>query len=94
MKITLAFAGPPPSPQGEWEMQMPADATVADALGEAMRRGWLPADYPVAATGVWGKVRPAGHVLRDGDRVELYRALQADPKEARRKRAGQRTTRK
>lgn len=38
------------------------------------------------AWGVWGRVRPLSHFLREGDRVELYRALKADPKEARRER--------
>jgi uncharacterized protein len=33
---------------------------------------------------VWGRVTPLDHVLRDGDRVEIYRPLTVDPKEARR----------
>lgn len=37
--------------------------------------------------GVFGKVKPADTALRDGDRVEVYRPLQADPKESRRRRA-------
>ena len=36
------------------------------------------------ALAVWGRKVPWGHVLRDGDRVELLRALTVDPKEARR----------
>jgi putative ubiquitin-RnfH superfamily antitoxin RatB of RatAB toxin-antitoxin module len=44
-----------------------------------------PALYP---TGIFGKKRPPDTVLRDGDRVELYRPLLADPKESRRRRAG------
>ena len=46
-----------------------------------------------AAFGVWGKVRGPDYLLREGDRVELYRALKADPKEARRTNA-QRAPRK
>ena len=45
----------------------------------------LQTDHAVA-TGVWGKVRPPHYVLRDGDRIEIYRALKADPKQARRAR--------
>ena len=42
--------------------------------------------------GVWGQLRPLDHVLRDGDRVEIYRALLIDPMDARRVRhRGQRT---
>ena len=45
-----------------------------------------------AATGVWGKVRPPHYRLRDGDRIEIYRHLQADPKQARRARVGREST--
>jgi putative ubiquitin-RnfH superfamily antitoxin RatB of RatAB toxin-antitoxin module len=37
--------------------------------------------------GIFGKPCPLNQVLRAGDRVEIYRALIADPKEARRNRA-------
>lgn len=36
--------------------------------------------------GVWGGLCDGSQILRDRDRVELYRALTADPKEARRQR--------
>ena len=62
-------------------LTLPAGATVGDAVG---RCGWdLPADLRV---GVWGRLREPDEVLRDSDRVEIYRALVVDPKEARRKR--------
>lgn len=37
--------------------------------------------------GIFGQVVSAGQVLREGDRVEIYRPLQADPKEVRKARA-------
>lgn len=37
--------------------------------------------------GIHGRVVAAQATLRDGDRVEIYRALAVDPKEARRRRA-------
>lgn len=37
--------------------------------------------------GVWGKLKTRDTVLRERDRVEVYRSLTADPKESRRKRA-------
>ena len=40
-----------------------------------------------AGVGVFGEPRPLREALRDGDRVELWRPLAADPKEARRQRA-------
>jgi len=42
-----------------------------------------------APLGIFGKAVKDSHILREGDRVEIYRPLQADPKEARRKRAAQ-----
>lgn len=38
--------------------------------------------------GIHGKKKAVDTVLREGDRVEVYRPLIADPKEARRRRAG------
>jgi uncharacterized protein len=37
--------------------------------------------------GIFGKAARLDVVLRDGDRVEIYRSLIADPKDARRQRA-------
>lgn len=37
--------------------------------------------------GVFGKVSVADRILREGDRVEIYRPLMADPKELRKRRA-------
>lgn len=44
--------------------------------------------------GIFGKVAKASEVLRDKDRVEIYRALIADPKESRRKRAEKKESKK
>jgi len=38
-------------------------------------------------TGIWGRQVERDHVLDDGDRVEIYRPLEMDPREARRLRA-------
>jgi len=40
-------------------------------------------------TGIWGKLAKADTVLRDRDRVEIYRPLIADPKEVRKQRAAE-----
>ncbi len=39
--------------------------------------------------GIFGKLAKLDKVLQEGDRVEIYRPLQADPKEVRRKRAAE-----
>jgi putative ubiquitin-RnfH superfamily antitoxin RatB of RatAB toxin-antitoxin module len=54
--------------------------------GEAVARSGLGTDGVVALAVHGVRVEP-GAVLRDGDRVELLRPLQVDPKEARRRRA-------
>jgi putative ubiquitin-RnfH superfamily antitoxin RatB of RatAB toxin-antitoxin module len=66
-------------------VSLPAGATVADALhasGLLLRHPTL--DMSALRVGVWGKLRQLADGLRDGDRVEIYRPLAVDPKEARR----------
>ena len=65
-------------------LDMPEASTVSDALhasGLLQRHGLALA---AVQCGVWGRRCPLSHVVRDGDRVEMYRALTVDPKEARR----------
>lgn len=61
---------------------------------EAAEQSAIVAEFPeidleTVAMGIFGKLvrKPKSHPLRDGDRVELYRALIFDPKQARRNRA-------
>ncbi|MGN6513900.1 MAG: RnfH family protein [Lysobacteraceae bacterium] len=61
---------------------LPGGACVGDALAAA----GFPADG-IAGIAVFGERATPATPLRDGDRVELLRALQADPKDARRRRA-------
>ena len=53
-------------------------------------------DLEATPMGVFGKAerKPKERVLEDGDRVELYRPLIADPKEVRKKRAAQKAQQK
>nr|WP_295075577.1 RnfH family protein [uncultured Roseateles sp.] len=44
------------------------------------------ADLAELRVGVWGRVRPLTTLLRENDRIEVYRPLTVDPKEARRQR--------
>lgn len=71
------------------ELELPDGATLADAVAAS---GFV-ARYPALGVarmpaGIWSRPRPPETPLRDGDRVELYRALQADAKAQRRARAG------
>lgn len=56
-----------------------AGNTAPDMVGAASTGGkWV--------TGIWGRKADCHTMLRDGDRVEVYRALRVDPKVARRER--------
>lgn len=65
------------------EVELPEGASVADALSKA---DWSE-DAETIAYAVFGVTVTLQTVLADGDRVELLRPLQADPKDARRRRA-------
>jgi putative ubiquitin-RnfH superfamily antitoxin RatB of RatAB toxin-antitoxin module len=65
-------------------VQVEQGATVSDAL----RMSEIAADLGVgeidpAHVGVFGRAAGPATLLRDGDRVEIYRPLNVDPKEAR-----------
>ena len=69
-------------------VEVPAGATVAEAIAEAGIREKNPAiDYENNKIGIFGKLCNMNTILKDGDRIEIYRPLLADPKEARRHRA-------
>jgi putative ubiquitin-RnfH superfamily antitoxin RatB of RatAB toxin-antitoxin module len=62
-------------------------------VAEAIERSGIPARFPeidldVNKVGIFGKVVKLDQVLASGDRVEIYPPLIADPKQARKTRAG------
>jgi putative ubiquitin-RnfH superfamily antitoxin RatB of RatAB toxin-antitoxin module len=67
-------------------LQLPEGSTLADALHASglMQRHSLPLEG--LRVGVWCKAKELSTPLRDRDRVEIYRPLIVDPKEARRQR--------
>jgi putative ubiquitin-RnfH superfamily antitoxin RatB of RatAB toxin-antitoxin module len=77
-----------PHEQVLMKLQLPEGATVAEAIsasGVTERHPEL--DLAQHKFGIYGKLTKADAVLRDRDRVEIYRPLIADPKEIRRQRA-------
>ncbi len=77
----------------ELELQLPAGATVADALRASGVYGAQPTDAAAAeetlaglCCGIWGRKVALTQRLVAFDRVEVYRPLQIDPKRARRER--------
>lgn len=71
------------------QVSLPEDATVKDALSASGLLAKYPDIEPDGANkiGVFAKLVKLDAVLRDRDRVEIYRPLIADPKAVRKKRA-------
>jgi len=82
--VVVVYA-PQPRVVHEVALRLPSGSTVADAIDAS---GLLDASHEVAKVdaGVWGRRVPLQQVLRQNDRVELYRPLRVDPKVARRER--------
>jgi putative ubiquitin-RnfH superfamily antitoxin RatB of RatAB toxin-antitoxin module len=86
--IRVAIAVALPGHQEVFELRLEEGATLADAIARARADERLAAfDIGAMKAGIWSREAGLATVLRDGDRVELYRELKADPKEARRLRA-------
>ena len=70
------------------------DVPEGTCLGDALDRSGVCARHGLDITslrvGIWGRVQPLDAPLREHDRVEVYRPLRVDPKEARRLRYRQR----
>lgn len=74
---------------------LPEGSTAAEALEQSGFKAQFPeVDFTLAGMGVFsrlldgrGNPTPDDYVMQDGDRLELYRPLQVDPKKARLQRA-------
>lgn len=72
------------------ELQVEDDCTVlAAAQRSGIAQEFDEIDWNNAVLGIFGKVieQPAQAILHNGDRIEIYRPLIADPKVTRRQRA-------
>jgi uncharacterized protein len=88
MKIAIEVVHALTQEQTIVRLQMEAGATVADALAASrIFEGRPGTDGATCKVGIWGQVVPRAHVLREGDRVEVYRPLIVDAKSARREKA-------
>lgn len=88
IRVEVAYARP--ERQDVIPLTLPAGAT----LQQAVAASGLPAKYPEidpakGKFGIYSKLARPDTVLRDRDRVEIYRPLLADPKEVRKQRAAE-----
>jgi uncharacterized protein len=79
-----------------WTVDLPARATISDALEVARglaastlttvatRRDLQEVPWDVAPVGIFGELRERQDVPADGDRIEIYRPLRSDPRQRRR----------
>ena len=84
MKVQLVRAWP--RRHESVDLELPESARVEEAVAAA---GWQD-DPEIVAFAVFGQRVDARTVLKDGDRLELLRPLEADPKQARRQRVEER----
>lgn len=88
MKVEVAYARP--DKQQILEVSVPEGTTALEAVRISGITDVFPEIEPESISmGVFGKVikSPDSHTLQAGDRVELYRPLKIDPKQARLNRA-------
>jgi len=86
LKISMVYS-PAPRQVRQWALELAAGTTVAQALaasGILKEFPELQGTRPVL--GIWGRKTTPGHLLMEGDRLEIYRGLRVDPKVARRER--------
>lgn len=95
LAVEVAFALP--ERQKIVTLAVPPGTTAREAVRQARLYEHFPElsaiSFEEAELGIFGKRLPApdNHVLRAGDRVEIYRPLRIDPKQARIERAARRS---
>lgn len=83
IKVEVAYC-PAPHHMDLVALTLPSGSTVLQALQASGLLERHALDAATAKVGVWGRVMSLTQVLRERDRVEIYRPLIVDPKEARR----------
>ena len=83
MQVEIVFALP--EKQVLLSVAVNAGATIADVIAVSGLVEKFPDEtLQLLETGIWGHPVARDHGVKEGDRVELYRVLQRDPREARR----------
>jgi hypothetical protein len=83
IRVSVAYAEP--HRQTVLELEVDAGTCAGAAIAASAIHDRHPGIPAGAALGIHGLAATPATVLRDGDRVELYRPLPADPKETRRR---------
>ena len=83
LRIEVVYC-PQPHDIHSVSLQLPGGATLRQAIEASGLLARHALDLATLRAGVWGRVHELDTALRDRDRVEIYRPLLVDPKEARR----------
>lgn len=84
--IEVAFAAP--EKQEVIQVEVPSGTLIRDAVRLSCIESHFPGyDLSALQVGVWSEVKPQAYVVQSGDRVEVYRSLITNAKDARRRRA-------
>jgi uncharacterized protein len=87
MRVQIVYANP--ERQFWVNVEMPEGTTVKDAVVRSdVLRQFPEIDLENQKIGVFGKLVGLDTPLGDGDRVEIYRPLIADPKQVKQRKAG------
>lgn len=87
LRVEVAYATP------ERQLIVPLQVSAGTTALQAAQQSHIATQFPEivlqdgSRLGIFGHVVAGSQVLRDGDRVEIYRPLIADPKEVRKARA-------
>jgi len=91
--LSIEVACALPHKQTLRSFRLPAGVTARAAVMQSGLQSVYPAiDFGSCPIGVFGRVVADDHALRDGDRVEVYRPLVNEPRDARRKLAAKGAT--
>ncbi len=86
--ITIELVYALPAKQTLLRLEVPKGTNIAGAIKlSGILEKYPEIDLEKGKFGIFGKLSKTDTVLREKDRVEVYRPLVADPKEVRRKRA-------
>lgn len=83
IEVEVVFATP--ERQVLRALELPQGATVAEAIERSgLQASFDRVDFDALEVGIWGRITERSCTLQAGDRVELYRPLARDPRDARR----------
>lgn len=75
------------------ELALPEGTDLLMAIEQSgVLRDVTSIDLSTCCVGIYGKLKAHNTILRDRDRIEIYRPLEADPKDSRRRRAAKKKT--